>query len=101
LLEGKKSKRKWIAWPANKTRIERTFYRSLKELKALQTNAVTQALLPERVRKNVLPLSNATEISKRTQDFGEGSALQLLEALIEAPPPVSQVTLTFPPRETG
>jgi hypothetical protein len=50
-----------------KTCIERTFYRSLKELKALQTNAVIQATLPDNVRQNVLPLSNATEISKRTQ----------------------------------
>src|SRR6266436_6818446 len=52
-----------------KTCIERTFHRSLKELKALQTNAVIQAALPENVRKNVLPLSNAIEISKRTQHF--------------------------------
>jgi len=50
-----------------KTCIERTFHRSLKELKALQTNAVIQATLPLSVRQNLLPLSNATEISKRTQ----------------------------------
>src|SRR5438132_1497811 len=50
-----------------KTCIERTFHRSLKELKALQTNAVIQATLPFAVRQNLLPLSNATEISKRTQ----------------------------------
>jgi hypothetical protein len=56
----------------------------------LQTNAVIEAILPGRVRKNVLPLSNATEISKRTQHFGKGGALQLLEALIEAPRPVSR-----------
>ena len=55
-----------------KTCIERTFHRSLKELKALQTNAVIQATLPENVRKNVLPLSNATEISKRTQHLAVG-----------------------------
>jgi hypothetical protein len=50
-----------------KTCIERTFHRSLKELKALQTNAAVQATLPAAVRQNVLPLSNAIEISKRTQ----------------------------------
>jgi hypothetical protein len=50
-----------------KTCIERTFHRSLKELKALQTNAVIEATLPLNVRQNILPLSNATEISKRTQ----------------------------------
>src|SRR5260370_18975279 len=50
-----------------KTCIERTFHRSLKELKALQTNALIQATLPLSVRQNLLPLSNATEISKRSQ----------------------------------
>ena len=50
-----------------KTCIERTFYRSLKELKALQTNVVIQTTLPESVRQNIPPLSNAMQISKRTQ----------------------------------
>src|SRR6266436_798929 len=50
-----------------KTCIERTFHRSLKELKALQTNAVIQATLPDSVRQNVPPLANAMQISKRTQ----------------------------------
>src|SRR5258706_15109736 len=50
-----------------KTCIERTFHRSLKELKALQTNAVIQATLTESVRQNIPPLSIATQISKRTQ----------------------------------
>src|SRR5438477_3366622 len=44
-----------------KTCIERTFHRSLKELKALQTNAVIQATLPIRVS----PLCNAIETSNR------------------------------------
>src|SRR5207302_4980619 len=48
-----------------KTCIERTFHRSLKQLKALQTNVVIQPTLPMRVS----PLSNAIEISKRTQRF--------------------------------
>ena len=89
LLEDEKIQKKLDRLARHKTRIERTFHRSMKELKALQTNAVIQAILPVRVRKNVLPLSNAIEISKRTQHFGDGSALQLLEALIESPPPVS------------
>jgi hypothetical protein len=72
-----------------KTCIERTFYRSLKELRALQTNSVIQATLPENVRKSVLPLSNATEISKRTQHFARNSERKLLESQIKAPPPVS------------
>jgi len=43
----------------HKTRIERTFHRSLKELKALQTNAVILATLPPEVRRHVPALSNA------------------------------------------
>src|SRR6266849_1573119 len=70
-----------------KTCIERTFHRSLKELKALQTNTVIQAMLPQTLRKNVLPLSNAAEISKRTQHFALRSERKLLEELLEAPPP--------------
>src|SRR5713101_5897938 len=72
-----------------KTCIERTFHRSLKELKVLQTNTVIQATLPLSVRQNVLPLSNATEISKRTQHFEKRGELQLLKVLLEAPPPQS------------
>src|SRR5216684_7501821 len=71
-----------------KTCIERTFHRSLKELKALQTNAVLQATLPLSVRQNVLPLSNATEITKRTQHLEKTGELQLLKVPLEAPPPV-------------
>jgi hypothetical protein len=80
-----------------KTCIERTFHRSLKELKALQTNSAIQATLPASVRQNVLPLSNAIEISKRTQHFEKRSELRLLEALIEAPPPVGAPETLQPP----
>ena len=67
-----------------KTCIERTFHRSLKELKVLQTNAVIRATLPIQV----FPLSNAIEISKRTQHFGPSAELRLLESILQAPPPV-------------
>ena len=72
-----------------KTSIERTFHRCLKELKALQTNSVIQATLPLSVRQNVLPLSNATEISKRTQHFEKRGELWLLKELFAGPPPQS------------
>jgi hypothetical protein len=72
-----------------KTCIERTFHRSLKELKALQTNTVIQAMLPQTLRENVLPLSNATEISKRTQYFGLRNGRKPVETLLEPPQPVS------------
>ena len=68
-----------------KTCIERTFHRSLKELKALQTNAVIQATLPIRVS----PLSNAIEISKRTQHFELRSERRPLKPIMEPAQPVS------------
>ena len=49
------------------TRIERSFHRCLKELKALQTNAVIHASLPAPLRKNAPALASANEIAKRTQ----------------------------------
>ena len=66
-----------------KTCIERTFHRSLKELKVLQTNAVIRATLPIQVS----PLSNAIEISKRTQHFEKRGELRLLKMLLDGPPP--------------
>jgi hypothetical protein len=70
----------------HKTRIERTFHRSLKELKALQTNAVVQATLPAGIRRYVPPLCQATEISKRTQQV-QVAELQRLESHVYAPMP--------------
>jgi hypothetical protein len=72
-----------------KTCIERTFHRSLKELKALQTNAVIQATLPPALYKNVLPLSNAHEISKRTQRFALSNERTPVETLLDRRPPGS------------
>jgi hypothetical protein len=73
----------------HKTRIERTFHRSLKELKALQTNTVIQASLPRHVRQGIPSLSNATEIAKRTQRY-EKRETQLLKEFLDAPPPISR-----------
>ncbi len=83
-----------------KTCIERTFHRSLKELKVLQTNAVIQATLPDKVRQNVLPLSNATEISKRTQYLEKRGDLQLLKARLEAPLALNKPPTTGHPPPT-
>jgi len=60
----------------HKCRIERTFHRSLKELKALQTNAAIEATLPRYVREQVPPLSNLNEIAKRTHHFQHPAPLQ-------------------------
>jgi hypothetical protein len=71
------------------TRIERVFHRSLKELKVLQTNAVIQSSLPAPLRKNVPPLSCASEIAKRTQYLEAHDPLvarSFLKALLDVPP---------------
>jgi hypothetical protein len=72
------------------TRIERTFHRSLKELKAMQTNAVMHKSLSAPLRKNVPPLATASEIAKRTQNLERHDPLvarSFLKALLDAPPP--------------
>jgi hypothetical protein len=73
----------------HKVRIERTFHRSLKELKALQTNTVIQASLPAEVRHCIPLLSSGKEISKRTQQIERRQERHLKEHY-EAPPPGSR-----------
>jgi hypothetical protein len=51
----------------HKSRIERTFHRSLKELKALQTSAALRSLIPRDIAESVPPLASTSEIAKRTQ----------------------------------
>jgi hypothetical protein len=51
----------------HKTRIERTFHRSLRELKALQTNVAVALTLPKRITDIIPPLASTIEIAKRTQ----------------------------------
>lgn len=49
------------------TRIERTFHRSLRELKSLQTDAALAPTLPPGFMQQVRPLASKTQIAKRTQ----------------------------------
>jgi hypothetical protein len=51
----------------HKSRIERTFHRSLKELKALQTNQAVGALMPRDILETAPPLASTIEIAKQTQ----------------------------------
>ena len=51
------------------TRIERAFFRSLRELKALQTDAALSLTLPAYFMKIAPPLASRTQIAKRTQFF--------------------------------
>src|SRR6266850_6687888 len=76
----------------HKTRIERTFHRSLKELKALQTNAVFQEALPSEMRPYVPALSNAAAISKRTQQVAKTNQLAYIKASMAAPMPQPRVS---------
>lgn len=49
------------------TRLERTFYRALREIKALHTELAIAATLPQVIVENVPKLASAMHIAKRTQ----------------------------------
>jgi len=51
----------------HQTRIERSFHRSLRELKSLQTDAALAPTLPPDFLKRVQPLASKTQLAKRTQ----------------------------------
>jgi hypothetical protein len=51
----------------HKSRIERTFHRSLKELKALQTAEAIGVMLPRDIRETAPRLASTIEIAKRSQ----------------------------------
>ena len=52
----------------HKSHIERTFHRSLKELKSLQTNAAIRPMIALQDGEPAPPLASAIEIAKRTQE---------------------------------
>jgi hypothetical protein len=54
------------------TRIERTFHRALREIKALQTDAALTPTLPAPMLERSLPLASRTQIAKRTQALALG-----------------------------
>ena len=51
----------------HQTRIERSFHRSLRELKSLQTDAALAPTLPPDFMQRVQPLASKAQIAKRTQ----------------------------------
>ena len=72
----------------HKSRIERTFHRSLKELRALQTSALIAATLPGCVQRHTSAVTSAIEIAKRTQFFEQRDDLPLLQhCLADRPAP--------------
>jgi DNA gyrase/topoisomerase IV subunit A len=63
----------------HQTRIERSFHRSLRELKALQTDAALAPTLPKAFMKTVQPLASKTQIAKRTQALAIADRLNGVE----------------------
>jgi hypothetical protein len=61
----------------HKSRIERTFHRSLKELKALQTTAALRSLIPSDIAESMPPLASTSEIAKRTQSSASNWQLNI------------------------
>ncbi len=72
--------------PRHKSRIERTFHRSLRELRALQTSALIAATLPGCVQCHTTAVTSAIEIAKRTQFFERRDDLPLLQLCLQDPP---------------
>jgi hypothetical protein len=90
----------------HETRIERSFHRSLRELKSLQTDAALAPTLPAAFMQTVLPLASKTQIAKRTQALAiadrqngveeywsgaDAEAAALLSALNNHEPPQTQI----------
>jgi hypothetical protein len=67
LLSDDASTTKFDRLARHHTRIERAFFRSLRELKALQTDAALTLTLPPYFMKIAPPLASRAQIAKRTQ----------------------------------
>src|SRR6266851_1713907 len=76
LLENEAIQKKLDRLARHKTRIERTFHRSLRELKALQTNTALVPLLPRPIAEISPALASASEISKRSRRVPDRLARQ-------------------------
>jgi hypothetical protein len=59
----------------HQTRIERTFHRSLRELKSLQTDAALAPTLPPEFMRRAQPLASKTQLAKRTQALATADRL--------------------------
>jgi hypothetical protein len=66
------------------TRIERSFHRALKELKALHTDAALIPTLPANLVENAAPLASVQEIAKRTQHLTHPNQGPLMKRMIDA-----------------
>lgn len=70
LLDNDPTQTKLDRLARHKSRIERTFHRSLKELKALQTNQALGAFVLSNLVETAPSLASTIEITKRTQAAG-------------------------------
>jgi hypothetical protein len=66
------------------TRIERSFHRALKELKALHTDAALIPALPADLVENAAPLAAIQEIAKRTQHLTRPNPGPLMKRMLDA-----------------
>jgi hypothetical protein len=64
----------------HQTRLERSFDRSLRELKSLQTDAELAPTLPPVIMQRVQPLASKTQIAKRTQALATADRQNGVEA---------------------
>ena len=77
LLNNHENQTKLDRLARHKSRIERTFHRSLKELKTLQTSAALRSLMPSDLAESVPPLASTSEIPKRTQSSASNWPLNI------------------------
>src|SRR5437868_10180152 len=69
ILENEDLAAKLDRFARHHTRIERSFYHALRELKALQTEAVLTLTLPAYFMRTAPPLASRAQIAKRTQSL--------------------------------
>src|SRR5260370_7492849 len=83
LLDNEVVQKKLDRLARHKTRIERTFHRSLRELKALQTNTALVPLLPRPIAEISPALASASQIAKRTQTLQRGGNAGMLRTVLQ------------------
>ncbi len=84
LLDDDQLQKKLDRLARHQTRIERSFYRALKELKALHTDAALTPTLPANLVENAAPLASFQEIAKRTQRLKHTNDSALVKCMLEA-----------------
>jgi hypothetical protein len=68
-LEDENLQKKLDRLTRHETRLERSYHKALKELKALQTERHNRSVMTPAYPAEISPLVNSIEISKRTQDY--------------------------------